>query len=118
MVKDMRLKIAAALLATVVSVLGAAQAHAAPVDATRYVCDRRQQLVVIRSATEAQVRFIDRTYDLRRRPSGLGIKYASATATLILDGPSAVFVAEDRLQLGACVEPFDTAAVAVLEQRR
>jgi hypothetical protein len=39
----------------------------------------------------------------------LGEKYGSPTAALIIDGSSAVFVADDRLQLGACVKALETA---------
>jgi hypothetical protein len=104
MIKDKRLRVAAGLLAAVLSVLGSARAYAAEPAAVRYRCDARQSLVVVRSPTSAQVRFTDRTYELRRRPSQLGERYGSPTAALIIDGASAVFVAEDRLQLGTCVE--------------
>jgi membrane-bound inhibitor of C-type lysozyme len=88
--------------------LGAAQAHAAPLT-ERYACDARQSLVVVRSPASATVRFIDRTYELQRKRSSLGEKYGSPTAALIIDGSSAVFVADDRLQLGACVKALETA---------
>jgi hypothetical protein len=79
------------------------QVHAATMD-THYVCDEHQKLVVHRHVRGATVEFIDRTYELVPRPSSIGEKYVSPTAALIIDGTSAVFVAEDRLQLGACVE--------------
>ena len=107
--RNFRIKLAAGLSVAVVSVLGTAQAHAAPATGVRYQCDSRQNLVVARSDTEATVRFIDRTYELKRRPSELGERYGSAKAALIIDGPSAVFVAEDRLQLGTCTETMLTA---------
>jgi hypothetical protein len=86
--------------------LGAASvaAAAAPSAETRYVCTPAQDLVVTRSGNAAFVQFIDRTYELQRKRSSIGEKYISNTAALIIDGPSAVFVAEDRLQLGTCVE--------------
>jgi membrane-bound inhibitor of C-type lysozyme len=112
MLFDTRLKVAGGLIAAVLSLLGAAQAHAAPSTALRYQCAPGQNLVVSRTDGRAVVRFIDKTYELRRKRSSIGIKYSSATATLIIDGPSAVFVAEDRLQLGACREAFHATSPA------
>lgn len=97
--RNMRITVAAGLL----SVLGA-QAHAASAVPTSYKCVPRQKLVVSRTAGRAVVQFIDRTYELARKPSAIGVKYISPTAALIIDGPSAVFVAQDRLQLGSCVD--------------
>ena len=65
-----------------------------------------------RTDETAVVRFVDRTYELRRKRSSIGVKYTSARAALIIDGPSAVFVAEDRLQLGTCLETFPATAPA------
>ena len=109
MMKDMRIRIAGGLLLTVVSVLGTAQVHAAAPTPMRYACEARQNLVVQRDGHIARVSFTDRSYELRRKPSDIGVKYESPTAALIIDGPSAVFVAEDRLQLGACTEAFPIA---------
>jgi YD repeat-containing protein len=110
MIGDKRVKLAAAILIGVLSLLGSVQAHAASGTAVRYACDAHQNLVVERSATRAVVQFVDRTYELRRKPSSIGQKYLSPTAALIVDGASAVFVAEDRLQLGQCVEARLTAS--------
>lgn len=104
MLNDLRLKVAAALMSGVLSVLGGAQAHAAPSTTVRYACDARQNLVIERDKDIARVRFVDRTYELKRTASSIGVKYLSPTAALIIDGTSAVFVADDRLQLGACTE--------------
>lgn len=101
---DIRIKVAAGLLAGVVSVLAGVDAHAATATATRYQCNPRQSLVVSRSGDRAVVEFIDRTYELRRKRSSIGETYISPTAALVIDGPSAVFVAQDRLQLGSCVK--------------
>ena len=68
------------------------------------MCDSRQHLVVRRTAQAASVEFIDRTYRLTRRPSDLGIQYIAPKVALIIDGPEAVFVADNRLQLGRCIE--------------
>jgi membrane-bound inhibitor of C-type lysozyme len=101
---DLRQKVAAALLSGVLSVFGGAQAHAAPSTTVRYQCGARQSLVIERDKGVARVRFVDRTYELKRRASSIGVKYLSPTAALIIDGTSAVFVADDRLQLGACTQ--------------
>lgn len=111
---DSRFRVAALTMVAVVATLGAAQAAQTAVppapsvaeaaNPVRYACDGRQGLIVTRFLNGALVEFIDRTYELQRKPSNIGEKYISETAALIIDGPSAVFVAEDRLQLGACVE--------------
>lgn len=107
---DVRIKLAAALLLGVVSLLGTAHAaQAAPVIETRYACDGGQRLVVRQSARVASVQFVDRTYELRQKHSSIGRKFLSPTAALIVDGDSAVFVAQDRLQLGQCLEASRTA---------
>lgn len=101
MINDVRAKIGGAVLIAIVSVLGGPQARAATI---RYACDGRQNLVIEREGPRATVKFIDRSYDLTRRASSIGEKYESPTAALIIDGKSAVFVADDRLQLGNCSE--------------
>jgi len=106
---ETRIKVAAGMLALVLAVLDSAQAHAATPSEVRYQCDQRQGMVVSRSPEHASVRFLDRTYELERRASSLGERYGSPTAALIIDGVSAVFVAEDRLQLGTCREAFEVA---------
>jgi hypothetical protein len=110
MIKDPRIKVAAALMVGVLSLIGGAHAASAATPATRYACDERQNMVVQRAGSNAHVDFIDRSYDLRRARSSIGVKYVSDNAALIIDGRSAVFVAEDRLQLGACVEAMRIAA--------
>lgn len=104
---DMRVRLAVGLLAGVASLLASAHAIAAtpaPPRAIRYLCDSHQHLVVRRTADSASVEFIDRTYQLQRKASDLGVQYIAPKAALIIDGPEAVFVADDRLQLGRCVE--------------
>lgn len=110
---DMRLKVAGALMAVVLSTLGGGTATATPPQTSsqvRYVCAPVQNFVVERSAGRAIVQFTNRSYDLKRKRSSIGKKYASETATLIVDGTSAIFVAEDRLQLGTCVEALRIAS--------
>lgn len=105
-ISDMRVKLATGLMLIVLSLLGSASATAetGPSVKLRYACAPAQNLVVTKSGSSASVQFIDRTYELRRKPSSIGEKYTSNTAALIIDGTSAVFVADDRIQLGACVE--------------
>jgi hypothetical protein len=110
MIRDPRVKVAGAIMVAVLALLGRAQAQARSPSAVRYACHPRQSLIVERSSSRAVVQFIDRTYELRRAPSRLGEKYLSAKAALIIDGASAVFVAEDRLQLGTCVEAIPMAS--------
>jgi hypothetical protein len=69
----------------VFAVLGSAQAHAAG-SAVRYACEGRQNMVVDRNRSSAHVNFIDRSYELRRKPSSIGVKYESSNAALIIDG--------------------------------
>lgn len=100
---DRRSRVARGLMAIALGLGTGRAVSAAPVE-VRYVCPRAQTLVVTRSAKFATARFIGRTYKLRRVRSSIGIRYISGTAALIVDGRSAVFVAEDRLHLGTCVE--------------
>ena len=104
---EMRLTVGVLMMAGAASLLGPAQTAAAapaPARATHYLCDSHQHLVVRRTADSASVEFIDRTYRLQRKASDLGVQYVAPKAALIIDGPEAVFVADDRLQLGRCVE--------------
>jgi hypothetical protein len=114
LMKDMRIKAAAALMFAVLSTLGmgdaASAATPAPGSTMRYACEPAQNLVVTRSGDTATVQFIDRSYTLRRKASSIGQKYISESAALIIDGKSAVFVAEDRLQLGTCIEAIRLAS--------
>jgi len=115
MIGEVRVRVAAGLLFAVLTTLGGAQAASAATTASavtevRYACDAHQMLTVQRSRTAASVQFVGRSYDLQRRHSSIGEKYLSPTAALIIDGASAVFVAEDRLQLGQCFEAGRTAS--------
>jgi hypothetical protein len=103
----MRFKLGVLITAGAAFLFGSANAVAAapaPAKTTRYLCDSHQHLVVRRTANSASVEFIDRTYQLQRKASDLGVQYIAPKAALIIDGPEAVFVADDRLQLGRCVE--------------
>lgn len=67
-----------------------------------YLCDGGITFAVAKSGDGTQVRFADAIYSLRRGPSSVGERFSSDDATLIIDHPSAVFIANDRLGLRAC----------------
>jgi hypothetical protein len=100
----------AALIASTLAGFGAAQAHPAP-NTIRYACATRQELTVQRDGSSARVGLAGRNYDLQRRRSSLGDEYISSNAALIIDGSSAIFVADDRLDLGTCVKATSVAFV-------
>lgn len=102
-------RIALALMLVLLPAVACARTGDAKSSPVRYACEGRQNLVVERDKDRARVNFIDRSYELKRRPSSIGIKYGSSSAALIIDGPSAIFVADDRLQLGTCTEAFPVA---------
>ena len=81
-------------------------APSAPAEPVAYRCLDDSRFTLAASPTLAVVRFTDREYHLRRRPSSLAIKYQSKTATLYLDGDFAAFIAEDRPLPG--VKPAET----------
>lgn len=101
----MGIKIATGLTLALLSFLGTVQAHAAAASIeARYVCTNAHGFIVTRTADKALVQFDGKSYELQRKPSSIGVKYISAAAALIVDGPSAVFVADDRFQLGTCLQ--------------
>lgn len=105
----LKMKFAAGLLFGALSAVGGTRLDAMPVATVHYACAPAHDFVVESDRGAALVRFEDRTYELKRKASDIGIKYASPTATLIIDGPSAVFVAEDRFDLGACTRTLPVA---------
>lgn len=101
---DKRVRVAAALMLGVLSLLGGGQPIAAATVDIQYTCDGNQRLSVRQARDLAEVKFVDRTYRLVRKSTRLGERYGSANAALAIDGSYAVFVAGDRLQLGKCIE--------------
>jgi len=85
------------------------QAHGLPAP-VRYACPASENLTVKRNLAAARVTLAGRTYDLQRKQSSIGEKYLSASAALIIDGTSAVFVANDHLDLGTCVRSVPVAS--------
>lgn len=69
-----------------------------------YTCDAGGSLAVRRNAAFASVSVGGKAYDLQRKRSSVGEKYLSADAALIIDGTSAIFVADRNLDLGTCTE--------------
>jgi membrane-bound inhibitor of C-type lysozyme len=90
--------------------LAAAQAEAAR-NVIHYACPGREELTVQRDASRPQVSLDGRTYDLQRKRSSIGDKYLSTRAALIIEGPSAVFVAEHRFDIGTCIRASSVASL-------
>jgi hypothetical protein len=80
----------------------AAQWASPPAEVAIYRCLDNTMFTLSTSRDVAIVRFADGQYRLPRRSSALAVKYATATATLYLDGDFAAFVADDR-PLPGCV---------------
>lgn len=99
------------MLLLALSIPAVCTAEPSPSGAARaeYTCGSRQNIVVERDHSSARVTFGDRSYVLTRKPSDIGQKYLSRAAALIIDGPSAVFVAEDGTDLGSCIETVPVA---------
>ena len=89
------------ILALAAAGCAAPAAGTAPSDLL-YTCEGGESFMVRDSGSAAVVRFGDGGYVLDRRPSSIGRKFASKSATLIIDGETAVFVSEDRLDLDRC----------------
>lgn len=77
---------------------------------TRYACPSKVDLSVQRNQRTARVAVAGRDYELQRVRSSIGDKYLSPRAALIVDGSSAVFVAEDRPDLPVCVKAIPVAS--------
>lgn len=69
---------------------------------TNYRCHGGKVFNVAATQAVASVTYAERRYLLPRRKSGIGTRYASAEATLIIDGPMAVFVTSAITDLQAC----------------
>lgn len=82
--------------------LQAARQHSAKIDRAHFACSKGETLDVRFKGTTAIVQHHGRTYSLVSRPSSLGKRFSSATATLIIDGSFAAFVAHDAFGLDDC----------------
>ena len=90
------------VIAAILVSVAAAPAGATP-NPVRYACPASGHFTVKRNSTIAYVRLAGSLYALHRERSGIGDKYLSRNAALIIDGASAVFVAPGYLNLGNCV---------------
>lgn len=104
------IRIGALLIFAARAALGSAEPNAPPPSAMQYTCSGRQNLVIERDRVSARVTFANRSYVLQRKRSSVGEKYLSPGAALIIDGRSAVFVADDGTELGNCTETLPVAS--------
>lgn len=88
--------------------LAVTQAHAAPAP-VRYACTASDDLAVMRNHSTAHVDYAGHGYELQRKRSSIGDKYVSQNAALIIDGNSAIFVAEDLIDVGTCTRAIPVA---------
>ena len=102
-------KLIAKLISTVLVCFGLGKAHAAPAP-VRYSCPARGSLTIRRDGSSARVMLAGQAYELTRRPSSIGDKYISSTAALIIDGATAVFVANNHPDLGTCSKAVPVAS--------
>ena len=83
--------------------LGACSASVSPqVSSARYVCEDGRSFSVKRDERAASILYTDTRYSLPRRPSSIGVRYASPEATLIIDGNFAALVTETIVDLQSC----------------
>jgi hypothetical protein len=71
---------------------------------TTYRCSDGRTFGVVRDSYEADVAYANELYSLQRRPSSIGVRYASTEASLVVDGPYAAFVTETVVDLPECRE--------------
>lgn len=95
----------------VIAVLGGCSASASPAAINSvYQCSDGRIFSVARDDSRAAVYYEDERYSLSRRPSSIGLKYASPEATLIVDGAFAAFVTETIVDLENCNESSEKRA--------
>ena len=110
MMADREMGIGTLLGLVVAHALGSSAAGAETALQSRYICSSQQALVVERDRATARVTYAGRSDVLKRKASGLGQKYLSSSAALIIDGPVAVFVASDGTDLGSCTKAVPVAS--------
>ena len=69
---------------------------------TTYECSGGRAFTVHRGHDTATVDYEERSYELSRRASSMGVRYSADGASLIVDGDVAVFVTERVLDLKVC----------------
>jgi membrane-bound inhibitor of C-type lysozyme len=67
-----------------------------------YRCADGRTFTVDQQQGAAEVTYYDEHFRLPRRSSGVGARYATQDATLIIDGDMAAFVTENIVDLEAC----------------
>lgn len=102
-------KITLTLAALMAASFANTQARAVP-SPVRYECPASEDLAVLRNRSTAHVNYAGRSYELERKRSSIGNKYVSPNAALIIDGNSAIFIAEDLLDLGTCTKAVPVAS--------
>ena len=75
--------------------------------AANYKCNDGRMLHVKYNADRAEVVVDGHAYALSRKASRLGTRFTSQSATLIIDGTFAAFVADDLYDLNGCQSGVD-----------
>jgi hypothetical protein len=79
-----------------------APSPASPANVSVYHCKGGRSITVREAPDAATVEYGKQRFELTRRPSTLAVKYASAEATLMIDGDFASFVSEAIYDLQGC----------------
>lgn len=88
-----------------VALLSSCSAAATPqVRKATYACNDGKSFTIQRDGKNASLEYFGEHYSLSRRPSSVGVKYASPEATLIIDGDFAAFVTESLVDFERCYE--------------
>lgn len=91
------------ILVAAIATGGCAQAQgSSPSIVARYDCAENRHFTVQRTDDAAIVSYADQNYTLARKPSSIGLRYASGVATLIIDRDFAAFVSETVVDLENC----------------
>lgn len=90
-------------LSAIIASCVTASLEAAP-RSVSYACSPGDALTIARDRSTARVSYAGRIYDLQRKRSDVGLTYLSPKAALVIDGNSAIFVADDHYDLGTCVK--------------
>jgi len=99
-------------LAATAGIIPTAAAAAGPAESKarigHFECRNGRSFDVRLTGKLAAVELDGRSYLLQSRPSSLGAKFTSSSATLIIDGTLGAFVAADKFDLQGCrsTEPF------------
>lgn len=103
------LRIPSIFVSALIASASATQVHAAPAP-VRYACSTSEELTLERTSASAHVTIGGHSYELKRAPSSIGNKYLSTNAALIIDGPSLVFVTDEKPNLGPCIKAVPVAS--------